>query len=299
MNGMSSADLDRALTGAGVQMEIGPFFVRVRSELPGVRAHIERMYEGFPIRAADGGQFDLAVVSGAGLRRWVRRQAALVVDGARPFLPLPADLAGPLIEWGMNWCIGTKAHQWTTVHAAVVERGGRALIMPASSGSGKSTLCAALAFSGWRLFSDEFALIDARTLQVYPAPRPLSLKEASIEIVKARHPDVVYGPEAHDVEGARFVHARPPSDAVLRAQETARPGWIVLPKYAAGRPTTIERLPRARALMAVADQSFNYNCLGPSGYECLASLVRESECYTLEYSELDDLLPRLAELTAG
>ena len=147
----------------------------------------------------------------------------LVADGARPFLPLPAHLAGPLVEWGLNWCIGTKAHQWTTIHAAVVERGGRVLIMPAPSGSGKTTLCAALAFSGWRLFSDEFALVDADTLRVHPTPRPLSLKDAAIEIVESRHPDVVYGPEARDVEGARYVHARPPTEAVERAHESAAP----------------------------------------------------------------------------
>ena len=49
----------------------------------------------FRSRAGGGGQFDLAIVAGSGVRRWVRRQADVVVDGVRPFLPLPAKLCGP------------------------------------------------------------------------------------------------------------------------------------------------------------------------------------------------------------
>jgi hypothetical protein len=51
----------------------------------------------------------------------------------------------------------------------VLERGGRALLLPAPSGSGKSTLCAGLAFNGWRLLSDELALLDPCRLGHRPA----------------------------------------------------------------------------------------------------------------------------------
>ena len=77
------------------------------------------------------------------------------------------------------------------------------------------------------------------------------------------------------------------------------PGWVILPRYAAGRPTTFEPLPKARALIQVIGQSFNYNYLGPRGYACLTELVRRTDCYTLEYSDLDDVLERLTRLTAG
>ena len=138
--------------------------------------------------------------------------------------PTAANLAGPVLEWGLNYCIGKKAHRFVSVHAAVVEKQGRALILSAPSSSGKSTLCAALVYSGWRLFSDEFALIEPSSGLLFPAPRPVALKEAAIEIIRGRHPDVVYGPEKRDVEGLRFVHARPPSDSVRRAREVAGPG---------------------------------------------------------------------------
>jgi HprK-related kinase A len=273
--------------------------VRIRSELTGVRRHLDQLYEDFPMREGNGGHFDIAVERGRGLHRWVRPQATVVINGTRPFLPLPSGLAGACIEWALNWCIGKNAHRWIAVHAAVVERGGRTLILPGPSGSGKSTLCASLTGAGWRLFSDEFALIDPDSGSVLPVPRPISLKNRAIEIVRHRQPSVVFSPEAHDTEGSRFVHMRPPSESVRRAGEAAAVGWVVVPRFAPGRPTAFEPLPRARALLQLTDQSFNYNYLGARGYTCLATLVRHAECFRLEYSDLDDVLGRLEDMAAN
>jgi HprK-related kinase A len=299
VTGSSTVPPSISLQTVGVQVEIGPFRVRVRSELPAVAEHLQRFYVDFPMRESDTGHFDIALVRGSGVRRWVRPQANVVVNGARPFLPLPATLAGPMMEWALNWCIGRNAHRWIALHAAVVERAGRTMIMAAPPGAGKSTLCAALTVAGWRLFSDEFALVDSESGWIVPAPRPVALKNASIEIIRGRGADIICGPEGRDVEGARFVHMRPPSDSVRRAREGAPPGWVVLPRYAAGHPTSLEALPKAQALVQLADQSFNYNFLGPKGYTSLVELVRRSACYRLEYSDLDDVLARLAQLAAN
>ena len=289
--------LDRLAT-SGVQVSLGPFLVRVRSDLVGVREYLDRLYADFPVAVGEGGHFDIAVVATGGLRRWIRPQVNLIVNGEQPFLPLPGNLAGALFEWSLNWCVGNQAHKWVAVHAAVVERNGRTLILSGESGAGKSTLCSALALRGWRLFSDEFALIDPDSGRLTPLPRPISLKNASIEIIKTRGPDEVFGPEGVDIEAARFVHMKPPAESVRRAREEAGPGWVVLPRWVAGRPTALEPLPKAHALLRLTDQSFNYNYLGAKGYECVADLVRRSDCYTLEYSDLDDVLTRL-ELVAA
>ncbi len=288
--------LDSALETHGLQLEVGPFLVRVRSDVPSLRHHLTTLYPDFSMRPGAAGHFDVAVVGTPGLRRWLRPQATLMVNGSRPYLPLPANLGGAMLEWGINWCMGLRAQRWVAIHAAVVERGGHVVILPAPSGSGKSTLCAAMSYAGWRLFSDEFALIDPATGEVWPAPRPISLKEAAIGIMRQRQPAIVYSPEARDTEGTLFVHARPPADAVTRAHEPARPGLIIVPKYVRGAATTLEPLARARALIEMADQSFNYNHLGPTGYATLVELVRASTCYRLEYSDIDDALHRLAQL---
>jgi HprK-related kinase A len=280
-----------------VRLDIGPFSARVRSDVPGFGTHLDTLYPDFPRHPPAEGHFDVAVAATPGLRRWIRPQATLVANGARPYLPVPADLAGPVMEWGLNWCIGTRMHRWVVAHAAVLERRGRVLILPAPPGSGKSTLCAALMWSGWRLFSDEFALIDPDTRLVSPVPRPVSLKNQSIAIVRSRYPQSVFSAPRIDTEGATFVHARPPVEAVRRMREPAAPGWLILPRYRAGAPTSIVPIDKAQALIELADQSFNYNFLGARGYGVLVDVVTRSACFRLEYSDLDDVLERLARMT--
>ncbi len=294
---MSEAGTLSHLPTSGVQVDIGPFVVHVRSELPLVHRYLDTLYGDFPIRAGEGGHFDIRVASSRGARRWFRRQALLVVNGERPFLPLPAHLAGALFEWTLNYCVGRDAHRFVAMHAAVVERRGHALIISGESGSGKSTLCAALVLDGWRLLSDEFALVDPDTGTVSPLPRPISLKNASIDIIKQRAPDAVFGPEGIDIEHARFAHMKPPTSSVARAAATAVPRIVIFPRWRAGASTTtLTRVRQAEVLVRLADQSFNYNYLGVRGFEAVVGLARRVEGYELEYSDLDDVLPRLAGL---
>lgn len=293
------APLASVLRTSGLQLEIGPFLARIRSEWPAVAEHISLLYSDFPRRTVPEGHFDVAIVGGRRWHRWIHRQADLVINGVRPYLPLPAILAGAAMEWGLNWCVGQKAHQWLTLHAAVVERGGKVMILPAPPGSGKSTLCAALAYSGWRLFSDEFVIVNPSTHRILPAPRPISLKDASIEIIKNRHPGLCHGPEGVDVEGSRFIHVRPPTESVRRAQEDAPLALVVFPRYAAGKPTTIEPVTKAQALVELAGQSFNFGYHGANAFDCLTSMVANATCCRLEYSDLDDVIERLERLIAA
>jgi HprK-related kinase A len=293
------APFDSVLRSSGLQLEVGPFLARIRSEWPAVAHHISVLYPDFPRRAAPEGHFDVAIVGGRRWHRWIRPQADLVINGVRPYLPLPAILAGAAMEWGLNWCIGQKAHQWLTLHAAAVERSGRVMILPAPPGSGKSTLCAALVYSGWRLFSDEFAIINTDTRRLLPAPRPISLKDASIDIIKSRHADLRHGPEGVDVEGARFIHARPPTDSVRRAHEDAPLGLVLFPRYAGGKRTTIEPVAKAQALAELAGQSFNFAYHGSRAFDCLTKMLDQAKCFRLEYSDLDDAIEQLERLIAA
>jgi HprK-related kinase A len=295
LTGALDPTLPVLVANRGVQVAIGPFLVRVRSELDGVTDYLRTFYNGFPFAESEDAHFDLAVVGGRGPRRWFRSQAIAVINGQRPFFPLPASVAGAVFEWGLNWAVGRYAQRWVVLHAAVVERGGRAMILPAAPGSGKSTFAAALGYAGWRFLSDEFALVDPATGEVWP----ISLKDQSIEVIARWRPGVVFGPEGMDVNGARFRHARPTDESIRRAAEPARPAWVVVPRWLAGRPTSIEPLAKARALVRMADQSFNYNYLGSHGFRVLDDLVRAADCYTLEYSDLDDAVARIEAMTEG
>ena len=187
-----------------------------------------------------------------------------------------------MLEWGLNWCVSAHCHQYLIFHAAVVEKSGRALILPAPPGSGKSTLCAGLVNRGWRLLSDELTLIDIASCRVVPLPRPVSLKNASIDVIRAFAPTAAIGPPVHDTTKGSVAHMRAPTDSVRRAAETARPGWIVLPSYRAGVGSRLTPLSKARGLMQMADNAFNYSVHGRRGFELLARFVDACGCYEFD-----------------
>jgi HprK-related kinase A len=300
---MTVGELDPAalagrLAGVGLNTSVGPFAVRFRSSLPDVAAYVQSHYGNFPVLLQEGCHIALDVEAAGGLRRWFHPQAIFRSDGLAPFYPLPRVTAPALLEWGFNWSIGRRVHHLVVVHSAVVARGGRAALLPAPPESGKSTLCAALVAAGWRLCSDEFALVQPATSDIYPLPRPISLKERSVAIIGGRMPSARFGPEAMDIEGKRLRYLAPPAESVARAADPVRAAWIIVPKYVPDSPTVFESIGRARMLAHVADSSYNYNALGPAGFECLARLVDSSSCHKLTYSSLDDALKLFDQLAA-
>ena len=133
-----------------------------------------RLYADYPV--LDGSSFvdhTVTLAPGRGWHRWLRRQAVFRYEGLEPFIPLPQSQAFALMEWSMNWCVSANAFHYLLLHAAVVEREGCAAILPAPPGSGKSTLCAALMNRGWRLLSDELALISLTDTTITPFGRPV------------------------------------------------------------------------------------------------------------------------------
>lgn len=259
---------------------------------------LQTLYANHPC-ALDGGDFDydISVIHPNLFRRYVRRNAVFELSGERPFLPVATDHAHALFEWGFNWSIGAHAHQFLILHSAVLETAGMGILFSAVSGSGKSTLAAEMALSGWRLLSDELALIDT-TGRLQPCPRPVSLKNNAIDVIRRRHPEVVLGPLARDTHKGTIGHVPTPAPAVAQGAEQVVPRLIVFPKWRAGASLSIEPVSQGQAAMRLIDQSFNYSILGAAGFARMANLVAAAEAWDLEYSSLDEARDALSDLVA-
>lgn len=284
---------------SGLRLHMGPFVASLHSPLREVSSAVVALYADYTVAADDAFvDFDVAVKRPKGLRNLWRPQVVFELDGHEPFNPLPGDQGFPLLEWGLNWCVYGMCHQYLILHAAVLERNGRALILPAPSGSGKSTLCAGLLFSGWRLLSDELAMICPREAVLVPNPRPVSLKNESIDVMRQFAPGLRFGSQVNETSKGVVAHFAAPESALRLAHLRAMPGWVVLPKYSAGKAAELRPLERSRAFMQLIENAFNYDIFGAEGFALLGSVVDRSQCFTFEYSSLQEaaaLFGRLAD----
>ncbi len=282
-------ELARRLADAGLRLRTGPVVSSIQSPLGRVVQGVAQHYADYPIEEAESfADFHVRVAPPRSARRWLKPQVLFQFDAAQPFLPLPADQAFAMLEWGLNWCVSSHCHQYLLVHAATVERSGCALVLPGPPGSGKSTLCAALISRGWRLLSDELTLLDPVTGNVVPLPRPVSLKNASIAAIRQFYPAAELGPPVHDTAKGSVAHMKAPTDSVRRASELARPRWIVLPRYESAANAQLAALSKARTFMYLADHAFNYDVHGRRGFELLAQVVSGSDCFEFRYGTLHD-----------
>ncbi len=294
---LSAADLRRRLAGPGIHLQTGRFVTHLRSAVRHVADGVALLYADYPLLDdPDFADFHVALDASGGLRRFFGRQVIFSNNGTVPFKPLPIDQAVPMFEWSMNWCVSSRAHDYLVIHAAVIERNGVAVILPAPPGSGKSTLCAALVCRGWRLLSDELALVRLSDGLVEPLPRPVSLKNASIDVIRAYAPEAVFSRPVHATNKGTVAHVKPPAASVARAAEAARVAFIIFPTYVANAAPLLEPLAQASAFMQVAQNAFNYSLLGAAGFDALAGLIDGSASFRFSYGRLDDAIDVFARM---
>jgi HprK-related kinase A len=285
---MSFERFAAALAGEGVAIRWGPFVSRIVSKLPELAAPLHLLYADFPIEPP-GGICDFHVcLRPRSLRLpWSEQQVEFLSGGMRVFQPFPRRSALTVLEWRLNWCVYAHANHLLIYHAAVMERDGLALLLPGHSGVGKSTLCAALVTAGWRLLSDELALLDPDDGRLRPLARPISLKNQSIDLLKGVAPDMTFGPTATDTAKGRVAHMKPPAASVRRASQLASPRLIVLPRFVRDAPLRLAPLSKTKMFFRLAETALNYDMHGEQGFRAMTRLIDASDCYELEYSLLD------------
>lgn len=182
------------------------------------------------------------------------------------------------------------------LHAGMLEKNGNTLVLPAHPGSGKSTLCAALCHRGWRLLTDEIALVRPADLALVPFPRLIPLKNQSIAVFRDFVPKAVLGPEYPKTHKGTVCHVRPPTDSIDRSDEIGRTRWIVFPQFKAGASLALKPLEKTQAFIQLTGHSFNYELIGLRGFKAMTGLIDASDCYTFEYG--GDLEQAVAQLNA-
>lgn len=194
--------------------------------------------------------------------------------------------AVPMFEWGLNWCVATYQSRFLCIHAAVLEKNGAAVILPAPPGSGKSTLCAMMMLQGWRLLSDEHCMVDPHSGVIVPCVRPLSLKNNSLAVINRLFPDAGLYQKTEKTHKGTMAYLQPTAISWQNREVTAEPRLVIFPKFnAAVQGLSGYALTQSHLFMQLAVNSFNYSVMGQTGYNTLCRLSSAVEGYCFEYND--------------
>lgn len=267
-----------------IDLRIGPVGFRVGSAWPEPIAALAQLYRGYPAPHDGIADFTVRLEPEKPWRRWIRPSIAIRGDytlaDASPMAPAHGLLAA---EMGMNLQMALGQRRYLLLHAAVVEREGRALVLTGESGAGKSTLAALLGERGWRLMGDEFALLDPASGMIHAFPRAVSLKNGAIGVMRAEVPAARFGPPLMGTPKGAIRHMRPRDDAIANMAEPARPALILFPRF--GYDPAVRPIGAAEVFMRLTQASTNYVALGERAFLALSGLGGRTPAFALDYRD--------------
>lgn len=192
----------------------------------------------------------------------------------------------PMFEWGLNWVVSGYQSRYLCIHAAVLERHGQAVILPAPPGSGKSTLCAMMMLQGWRLLSDEHCMVDISSGDIVPCVRPVSLKNNSIQVLQQLYQDISLVHHTTNTHKGTMAYLPASAASWQQRETTAKARLVIFPKYDA-RTEGLQgnALSQSALFMQLAVNSFNYSVLGEDGFQALTRLVSQVEAFQFQYND--------------
>ena len=276
-------------------LQVGPVGFRIGSQWRGPVAQLRKLYAGYP-EPKGACDFTVRLEAERVWRRWLRPSVAIRGDYVLPdAAPLPLALGLLAGEMGMNLQMALGQKRFLLLHAASLERGGRAVLVTGHSGAGKSTLAALLGERGWRFMGDEFALLDLEDGRLHPFPRAVSLKNESLALLNGIDPNRL-GPVLTGTPKGTIRHLRPNEEAVARMGEPARPVLILFPRFGLDLEPAVREVGAAEAFMRLTQASTNYVALGERGFEALTRFVGALPARAIDYSSTQEAESLVDEL---
>jgi HprK-related kinase A len=267
-------------------VKVGPRGFRIGSAWAEPIRTIAQLYRDYPKPDGDIPDHSVRLEAVSLLRRWIKPSVAIEGGYTLPeAAPLPLALGALASEMAMNLQVALGERHYLLLHAATVERDGKAVILTGESGSGKSTLSAVLMAKGWRLLGDEFALIDPASMNAYPFPRPISLKNKAVGVMEALLPPERFGPLMRDTPKGDIRHVIPDKGSIARMDEPARPVAIIFPSF--GREEAVRPVSSGEVFVRLTQASTNYTALAETGFRTLTKLVSTIPGHAIDYPDTE------------
>jgi len=196
-----------------------------------------------------------------------------------------ADAALALIE-AASFALAERSVGGLLFHAALVSRGGDAVLIPGQTGAGKTTLAARLIDRGHRYLTDELSYVPDGSISILGFSRPLNVKLSGRALL------------AHRLDGASRWPAlvshtttllQPP--AVRRPAEprTSKLAVIVFPRRERTSEPRLVPLNRGRAALGLMGSLLNARNLPGHGFPAVVELARRIPAFEAVYDDVEQI----------
>jgi HprK-related kinase A len=273
---------------APLTLRVGPMRYHIAELARSQRSVFVHLYGRYPQDSADAyADFTVGITPTSLLRRFVRQSLVCYGDVTDfDVAPMPVHAASLMLEMTLNMQVALLHDRHLVLHASAYARQGKAIISCADSGSGKSTLAALLGhLAGWRFLADEFVLLDPQTGLIAPFPRPISLKNQSIDLARSLGLGDELSPEIPETHKGRIAFLRAPLDAIAGMDDLAEPIALVFPQFDGQGAAKLIEVPRADAFTRLVFSAPNYRPLGAPAFHRFADMAARLPCYFMTYPD--------------
>lgn len=190
----------------------------------------------------------------------------------------------------VNWLLG-QFRRHVQIHAAVVERRGRAVLIAGGPDAGKTSLACALGLAGWGVMTDEVALVEPRGSTVSSFPRAMLVKTGTAR----RLPELQHFQPRRVMldEGLEPVRYVSPGSVGGKVKAKAKIAALAFPEWS--RKPSVEALGEREALERLVQASFNMDRRPRLLVDTCVGLVRGARLLRVKVGALRESARALAE----
>ena len=281
-------------------IDAGLYRYRINGLSLDYKDQVRRLYPNSCYPSGEWADYQIDVTCSSLLRRYLKPQTAINIEGQQPFNPIRPDKLLPSLEWAMNWCVAAFEHSRLLFHSGVVVKNQQAILFPARSGSGKSTLSTYLGLNGWQLFSDEMAIIELGSTRLQAVFRPTSLKNESISIIRELSPNATISQTATATHKGNIAHVRTNTRAQFDDYKPTMPSAVVFVNFDPNaEQLKIIELDKSVGMSHMLLNQFNYHIVGEAAFDTLVKLVNEVRFFDVVYRNMSDVDEFLTDFVEG
>lgn len=177
------------------------------------------------------------------------------------------------------------------VHSAALSYGPECILLIGKSGAGKSTTTWALTHHGFSYLSDELSPIDPHTMQIWPYPHALCLKNT---------PPTPYNLPAETLHTERTLHIPTQFLSGGITQYPCKVTKIFFIKYdPAEKHVHLESLSSANATINLYINALNQLAHENNGLPAAAHIASHCQCFELRFSDVYQACLSIRRIVAG